>query len=163
MEWGNFDLVGTEVKNYQTRPDGLLVPRGTRIRSFTVWIDGDRCHSTGLLLPGRAKRGDGTGKFRHSWDGSDVLKDQTGWFACAEKGLGTKVQELNRRGSASTIQVADALKSGAGRWNWGFSTLLIGTKTITRPDRMVCSCREEAGYEVSGPESTGIGFHESDR
>ena len=34
MERGNFDLVGTEVNNYQTRPDGLLVPRRARIRSF---------------------------------------------------------------------------------------------------------------------------------
>jgi hypothetical protein len=40
---------------------------------------------------------------------------------------------------------------------------IVGTEVkTTRPDRMVCSCREELGYEVSGPESTGIGFHELD-
>ncbi len=113
-------------------------------------------------MHGRAERGDGTGKFRPGWDGSEKLPDQTGWFARAEKSSDTKFQGLNRRGSASTNRLADALKGGAGRWNWGFSTLLIGTKPITRPDRMVCSCREELEYEVSGPESTGIGFHELD-
>ncbi len=34
MELGIFDIVGTEVKNFQTRPDGLLVPRRARVRNF---------------------------------------------------------------------------------------------------------------------------------
>ena len=34
MEWGNFDMVGTEVKNYKTGPDGLFVSRRAWIRSF---------------------------------------------------------------------------------------------------------------------------------
>jgi hypothetical protein len=33
-------------------------------------------------------------------------------------------------------------------------------ETITRPDRMVCSCREELAYEVSGPESMWIGVNQ---
>ena len=34
IDGGKFDLVGTEVKNYQTRPDRLLVPRGAWVRGF---------------------------------------------------------------------------------------------------------------------------------
>ena len=75
-------------------------------------------------MPVWAERGDGTGDFRHSWDGSEKLPDQTGWFARAERSSGTKFQGLNRRGSASTIQVADALNGEAGSWSVEISTWL---------------------------------------
>ena len=100
------------------------------------------------------------GKFRPGGDGSEKLPDQTGWFARVEKRLDTKFHGLNRRGSASTNRLSDALKVGAGRWSWEISTLLIGTKTISRPDRIVCSCPDELMYHVSGPESTGIGVNQ---
>ena len=76
MEGGKFE---TEVKNYQTGPDGLLVPRVACIRKVLY-----RRESVSTLLHGRAER--------EKWGrlylvGTEVrqLQDQTGWFARVEK------------------------------------------------------------------------------